>query len=101
MTLNDPEWPQHHILHGVIFPLSVLNRYCVSTRLYVKPMLQFSANSFSLKENIQAQYRLHMVDGVVLPFLISRYLTVATANEIKTDGGMQSTVICINTVLLQ
>jgi len=41
-----------------------------------------------------------MVDGIVLPFLISCDFTVATVHEIETDGRMQSIVVSINAALL-
>jgi len=41
-----------------------------------------------------------MVDGIVFSFLISRDLAVTAADKVKTDGGMQSIVICVNAALL-
>ena len=50
---------------------------------------------------MHAQNRLHVVDGVVLPLLVSRDLTVAAVDKIETSSRMQSIVVRIDAVLLE
>ena len=46
-------------------------------------------------------HHLDMIDGVVLPFLISRDLAVTAVDKVQTHCRMQAIVVCIDPVLLQ